>query len=145
MPDLPVWDPYYSEAEAPGFSQLVPASSGAGMRGLVSVVEADLSGATVSVPTGILLNAYSLGVHLTILDEATGVTGIDVGTSGAPSMYGANVGVAAGTATWCRAYSPVEFFWGADIPILLTAKGGTFTGGKVRLAAYALALTAPTS
>ncbi len=144
MPDIPVWEPFYTDAEAPGFAQLVPATTGAGMNGLVSVVEAPLSGATVSIPTGILLNAYSLGVHLTILEAVTGATGIDVGTDGAPSMYGANIPVAAGTASWCRAYSPVEFFWGADIPILLTAKGGAFTGGRVRLAAYAIALTPPT-
>lgn len=148
MADIPVWAPFYSQAEAPGFAQLVPAISGAGVIGRVSVVDATLSGATVTVPTGTFSDCFGLAVYIQVLETVTGATAFQVGLAGSPTLFSASrgsFGTAAGTARWCPPYSPTDFFWGGDLPVLLTAEGGDFTGGKLRIAAYALGLTPPAS
>lgn len=148
MADIPVWGPFYSQIEAPGLAQLVPPLGGAGIGAKVAVLDVTLTGATVSVPTGIFNDCFALGVHVQVLEAVTGATGFLVGLAGSPTLFSAGrgaMGTAAGTARWCVPYSPTDFFWGGDLPVLLTADGGTFTGGKVRIGAYAINLTPPAS
>ncbi len=99
----------------------------------------------MSVPSGALYDSFALALYITVLEDITGATAFDVGVGGSSGMFGQDVPVASGSSHWVRAFSPIEMFWGADIPILLTAKGGDFTGGKVRITAYALGLTAPSA
>ncbi|MCL8384168.1 hypothetical protein [Xanthobacter aminoxidans] len=149
MSDLPIWPPYISEVETEGYAQLVPAITGASMVGRVAVFDVPLSGASVSIPTGVFSDCFALGVHVRVLEDIVGPTAIQVGIAGSTTLFssGSHVlpSLAAGASTWMPPYSPVDFFWGGDLPVIITADGGDFTAGKIRLGAYSLCLTPPSA
>lgn len=105
------------------------------------VVEADvaLSGAyveTVAIPD----RAIVLGVSARTLAAVTGASSYDCGIAGEPSKFGGSLGAAAGS-TNSGVIGPTAFY--AATPLRLTANGGAFTGGSVRVALHYLACPAP--
>lgn len=64
-----------------------------------------------------------------------------LGTSDAPDRFGHGLGKAAGS--WARGMlgTPMTYYNGA--PLVMTAEGGNFAGGKVRLAVHWLQLRLP--
>jgi len=62
--------------------------------------------------------------------------------AGNTSQLGGSLGIALGSNN-IGVIGPSAFY--ANTPIRVTAAGGNFTGGKVRVVLYALAFTAPTS
>ena len=70
-----------------------------------------------------------------------GATNWSLGVSGSPDRYGSGFGV--GLDAWAHGVtgSPLAYFGGSTL--LLTAAGGNFTGGTVRLAVHYLDIAPP--
>ncbi|NOX40891.1 MAG: DUF2793 domain-containing protein, partial [Alphaproteobacteria bacterium] len=99
----------------------------------VATAEELLSGLTgASVPSTITIpdRAIVLAVSTRTVTAITGVTSYDCGISGTPNKFGGALGIAAGS-TNVGVIGPQAFY--AATPIVLTANGGSFTGGAVRL------------
>ena len=113
-------------------------------RGAISaeVREADatLSGATVDTALVIPDRAIVLGVSTRTLTAVTGVSAYDCGIAGEPAKFGGSLGIAPG-ATNMGVIGPTAFY--APTPVRLTASGGAFSGGTVRLGLHLLLLAIP--
>ncbi|MDP7150262.1 MAG: DUF2793 domain-containing protein [Paracoccaceae bacterium] len=99
-----------------------------------------LSGASVASTIAIPDRAIVLAVSTRTVAVVLGATSYDCGIAGEPAKFGGSLGVAAGS-TNVGAIGPQAFY--ADTPVVLTANGGDFTGGDVRIAIQYLLPTAP--
>ncbi len=99
-----------------------------------------LSGATVDSTIAIPNRAICLGVSTRTTTAITGATSYGCGISGTPTKFGGSLGIAAGS-TNIGVIGPEAFY--AATPIRLTATGGNFTGGAVRIAIHYLTLGLP--
>jgi hypothetical protein len=99
-----------------------------------------LSGPTVTSSVAIPARAIALCVSTRTTAAITGATSYDCGIAGSPSKFGGSLGTAAGASNIGIIWP--EAFW-ADTPVVLTANGGDFTGGAVRIAIHAFEFTAP--
>ncbi len=109
----------------------------------VHVVEEWLSGLTgASVTSTITIpdRAIALAVSTRTVTAITGATSYDCGIAGTPAKFGDTLRVAAGS-TNIGVIGRQAFY--APTPMLLTANGGSFTGGDVRIAIQYLLLTSP--
>jgi len=110
----------------------------------MAVLEQTLSGLSgVSVASTIEIPDRSivLGVSTRVVTAITGAASFDCGVAGETEKFGVALGVAAGSAN-VGVIGPQAF--SADTPIVLTAQGGSFTSGVVRIAIHHLTLGAPT-
>lgn len=91
------------------------------------------------VPAG----AQVVGVSGRVIEAITGygITGWRVGVGGADTRYGSRLGVALNSWLTGLSGSPVTYY--SDTPLLLTAEGGRFATGKVRLAVHLIEIVAP--
>jgi hypothetical protein len=94
-----------------------------------------LSGASVETTIAIPDRAIVLGVSTRTVNAITGAVSYDCGIAGEPAKFGGSLGVAAGS-TNSGVIGPQAFY--APTPIRLTANGGAFTGGAVRVAVHYL-------
>ncbi len=101
---------------------------------------AGLSGASVTSIIAIPDRAIVLAVSTRTVTAITGATSYDCGISGTPAKFGGTLGIAAGSSN-VGVIGPQAFY--AATPIVLTANGGSFTGGDVRIAIQYLLPTAP--
>lgn len=99
-----------------------------------------LSGASVDSTIAIPNRAIVLGVSARTITAVLGASSYDCGIAGEPSKFGGSLGVAVGSSN-IGVIGPTAFY--ADTPIRLTANGGSFTGGAVRIAIHYLTCTAP--
>lgn len=99
-----------------------------------------LSGTSVASITLIPDRALVLAVSTRVVEAVTGATGFDCGWSGEPEKFGAALNPAEGTAN-VGVIGPTAVY--APTPVLLSANGGAFTGGVVRIAAHLLQCTPP--
>lgn len=99
-----------------------------------------LSGASVASSIVIPDRAIVLGVSARTITAITGATSFDCGIAGETSKFGGSLGIAPGS-TNIGVVGPQAFY--ADTPIILTANGGNFTGGAVRVAIHYLTCGAP--
>jgi len=99
-----------------------------------------LSGTSVTSTITIPDRAIVLAVSTRTVTTVTGATSYDCGIAGTPAKFGGSLGVAAGS-TNVGVIGPQAFY--AATPIVLTANGGNFTGGDVRIAIQYLLPTAP--
>ena len=102
----------------------------------------NLSGASVTSTIAIPNRAIVLGVSTRTITAITGATSYDCGIAGEISKFGGSLGVAAGS-TNVGVIGPQAFY--SATPIILTANGGNFTGGAVRLAIHYFLPSAPQS
>ncbi|MFC3118904.1 DUF2793 domain-containing protein [Jhaorihella thermophila] len=100
----------------------------------------NLAGPTVTSSIVIPARAIALCVSTRTTSAITGATSYDCGIIGSPAKFGGSLGTAAGASNLGIIWP--EAFW-ADTPIVLTANGGDFTGGAVRIAIHAFEFTAP--
>jgi hypothetical protein len=100
----------------------------------------DLSGASMDSTTLIPDRAIVLGVSTRTLAAITGATSYGCGIAGEVDKFGGSLGIGAGSSN-VGVIGPQAFY--ADTPIRLTANGGGFTGGAVRIAIHTLILSAP--
>ncbi len=70
-----------------------------------------------------------------------GLTSWDLGVAGAPDRYGSGLGLAQGSWVSGITGQPVTYY--ADTPLLLTAAGGNFAGGTLRIAVHYYSATPP--
>ena len=102
-----------------------------------------LGAETVSI-TGDVIPQYAMVFAVTgrVKTAITGaVTSFDVGISGAHDRYGSNIGLAQGTWFVGATGQPVTYY--GDTAIELTANGGDFAAGEVRLAVHYYLPTVP--
>lgn len=117
--------------------------SGAGM--VMRSVETDhavAAGSTTTtapiVPAGSLVFAIT---GIVIAEITGGATGFQLGVAGSPDRYGAGIGVAAGS--WLRGVTGSPLAYYSDTALVLTAEGGSFSGGAVRLVVHLAEFTLP--
>lgn len=108
--------------------------------GILEETLSALSGATRDSTIQIPNRAIVLGVSTRTITTVTGATSYDCGIAGEAGKFGGALGVAAGS-TNIGVIGPEAFY--AATPIRLTANGGNFTGGAVRIAIHYLTLGLP--
>jgi len=99
-----------------------------------------LSGASVNSTITIPDRAICLGVSTRTVVAITGATSFDCGISGQNSKFGGSLSVSAGGTN--KGVIGPEAFYSAT-PVRLTANGGSFTGGTVRIAIHYLTVGLP--
>ena len=109
----------------------------------IAVLEETLSGlsgasrdSTIRIPN----RAIVLGVSARTVTAVLGASSFDCGVNGEPSKFGGALGVAVGSSN-IGVIGPTAFY--ADTPVRLTANGGSFAGGAVRIAIHYLTCSAP--
>jgi len=114
--------------------------------GQVSAQTGALSGAAVNLTSLIPAGAFVLGVTVRVTTAITGATSFSVGDGVTATRWGTTVGIALGTTTSgtnFAATSPSYFPTATNV--VLTANGGSFTGGVVRATVHYLTFGGPTS
>lgn len=104
--------------------------------------EVTLTGAFVDSTVAIPARAIVFGVSTRTTQAITGATSYDCGIAGDVGKYGATLGIALGSNN-SGITGPTAFY--ADTPVRMTANGGNFTAGKVRLVIHYMLCTVPTS
>jgi len=106
--------------------------------------ELTLSGAFVETADAAFIpdRAIVLGVAARTTLAITGATSYGVGTAANTTQFGDLLGAALGS-TNIGVIGPLGIY--ADTKVRVTANGGAFTGGKVRLVAYFLEMSAPSA
>ena len=99
-----------------------------------------LSGADTSSSVVIPAGTILLGVSTRTLTAITGATSFDCGIVGSTGKFGASLGIASGS-THLGLIAPEPVL--TDTAVLLTANGGPFTGGAVRIAIHGLTCGLP--
>lgn len=110
---------------------------------LISTSDEVLSGTSHVTSLSLPNRAVVIGVTARVLTEVTGigVTGWRIGVAGSDDRYGAAIGLVKDSASNGVTGTPVAYY--ADTPLQITAEGGAFDGGQVRLAAHYILLTPP--
>ena len=104
--------------------------------------EVTLSGASTATSIVIPNRAIVLAVSTRTTVAITGAASYNCGVSGEASKFGGSLGVAK-NASNVGVVGPTAYY--ADTPVVLTAVGGNFVGGKVRVAIHVLRFDAPQS
>lgn len=102
--------------------------------------EVTLSGASTATSIAIPNRAIVLAVSTRTTVAVTGAASYNCGVSGDTSKFGGSLGVAKNFSN-IGVIGPTAYY--ADTPVLLTAVGGNFTAGKVRVAIHVLRFDAP--
>jgi len=97
--------------------------------------EVTLAGAYTEAAAPIPDRSLVFAVTSRTLVAVTGAASYDCGIAGEAAKFGGSLGAAAGS-TNIGVVGPTAFY--APTPVRLTANGGAFTGGRVRLAIHAL-------
>jgi hypothetical protein len=102
--------------------------------------EVTLAGASTATSIVIPNRAIVLAVSTRTTVAVTGATSYNCGVSGEASKFGGSLGAAKNSSN-IGVIGPTAYY--ADTPVLLTAVGGSFTAGKVRVAIHLLRFDAP--
>jgi Protein of unknown function (DUF2793) len=110
---------------------------------LARVVEVDhpVSGAVSTTAPVIPDKAVVLGVTGRVVAAITGASGWSLGVAGSPDRYGSGYGTGAGSYAHGVSGQPQAYYGGTALTV--TASGGAFTGGTLRLAVHLLELSPP--
>lgn len=100
------------------------------------------AGASVTTDLMVPNAAMVIGATARVSETITGTLGSwQMGTEGALDRFGSQLGVQQGS--WARGMLSQPFTYWSPTPVILSATGGAFAGGKVRLAVHWLELTLP--
>ena len=102
--------------------------------------EVTVSGASTATSIVIPSRAIVLAVSTRTTAAITGAASYNCGVSGDASKFGGSLGVAKNSSN-IGVIGPTAYY--ADTPVLLTAVGGNFVAGKVRVAIHVLRFDAP--
>ncbi|MBO9544949.1 DUF2793 domain-containing protein [Caulobacter sp.] len=102
--------------------------------------EVTVTGASTATSIAIPSRAIVLAVSTRTTGAITGAASYNCGVSGEASKFGGSLGVAKNSSN-IGVIGPTAFY--ADTPVLLTAVGGNFVAGKVRVAIHVLRFDAP--
>ncbi|WP_426032359.1 DUF2793 domain-containing protein [Caulobacter sp. DWP3-1-3b2] len=108
---------------------------GANTRFEIVEQEVTLSGASTATTVVIPNRAIVLGVSTRTSVAVTGATSYSCGVSGDTAKFGSGLGVAKNTNN-VGVVGPTAYY--ADTAVVITAAGGSFTGGKVRVAIHVM-------
>ena len=108
---------------------------------IAEIDHAVLSGATSTTASFIPDKAIVLGVTGRVTAAITGATSWQLGVAGSPDRYGSGFGVGPGSYAHGVSGTPLAYYGGSSL--LLTAQGGSFTSGTVRLAVHYYELSPP--
>jgi hypothetical protein len=113
---------------------------------LSKVIEFDhavVAGATNAPAVSIPSHSQVVGVTGRVLNPLTGpgLTGWRVGVAGSDDRYGSGLGLAAGSYLLGLSGAPVTYY--GPTPLVLTAEGGQFAAGDIRLALHVVQLAPP--
>lgn len=124
------------------FESIVAATSAAGARIRFAIREEDVtvSGAWTDTTLTIPARSIVFGVATRTLVTVTGATAYDCGIAGDTGKFGGSLGAAAGSGN-LGVIGPTAFY--SDTAVRLSAIGGAFSGGVVRLAFYLIQFDAP--
>lgn len=120
-----------------------PTISGAYGAVAMTVGDVTLSGASTASAFVISDRAVVIGVTGRVISAVSGagVTGWRLGVSGAEDRYGSGIGLQLNSVVNGITGAPVGYY--SDTPLQITAEGGVFAGGVVRLAIHHISLTPP--
>ncbi len=104
--------------------------------------ELTLSGTYIDSTIHIPDRAIVFAVSTRTTEPVTGASSYDCGIAGEKDKYGGSLGIAAGS-TNSGVTGPTAFY--SDTNLRITANGGNFTGGKVRVTIHCMRCPAPTS
>jgi hypothetical protein len=121
-------------------SALAASPHGASLAPAVIEEEVALAGPFVETVAMIPARALVLAVSTRTVAAVTGAASYDCGLAGDPAKFGGSLGAAAGS-TNIGVVGPFAVY--ADTAVRLTANGGDFTGGAVRVAMQMIRVTAP--
>lgn len=110
------------------------AEGGAATLARVITFDQPMSGASVTTAAIIPDKAVVTGVTGRVIEEITGAGAWSLGVDGGEDRYGSGYGTGAGSFIHGVTGQPLAYYGGTAL--LLTASGGSFTGGKVRLAVH---------
>lgn len=118
--------------------------SASGATTVLGVLEQELtlSGASVDSTVAIPARAIVLAVSTRTTEAITGASSYDCGIAGEVAKYGGALGIAADS-TNSGVTGPTAFY--VATPVRITANGGSFAGGKVRIAIHHVLCGAPTA
>jgi len=102
--------------------------------------ELTLSGASVATTVMIPNRSIVLGVSTRTSVAITGAASYSCGVAGEAGKFGSSLGVAK-NASNIGVIGPTAYY--ADTPVVITAAGGGFTGGKVRVSIHMMRFDAP--
>lgn len=85
--------------------------------------------------------AIVLGVTARVISEIGGASSWSLGVSGSVDRYGSGIGVGLNAYVSGVTGSPIAYYGGSTL--LLTAEGGDFSGGTVRMAAHYFEISPP--
>lgn len=123
-----------------GAATLSPFGAGIAMQSVEVDVDV-VPGTTVLSPDIFPSRSIMLGVTGRVVEALTGTLAAwDLGLPAEPGRYGTGLGTAVNS--WVNGPGNPEVSWSAT-PLQLTATGGDFAGGRVRLAAHFLELSLP--
>jgi hypothetical protein len=123
--------------------RIVGTANGGAIRLVAVEQELTLTGAFVDATIAVIADRMIvLAVASRTTQAITGAASYSVGVAGNPSQFGGSLGIALGSNN-IGVIGPTAFY--TNTPIRITATGGNFTGGKVRVILYALAFAAPSS
>lgn len=109
------------------------------------ILEAEVAvGVGEGVATGVMIPSHVLvlGVTARVVEEITGtLDSWALGVAGAADRYGSGLGL--GVNSWSQGLLSAPMAAWAPEELLLTALGGAFAGGRLRLAVHYLALRLP--
>jgi hypothetical protein len=134
--DGAIWTPISSTFKA---INVAKSAFGAGSRFEILEQEVTLSGASVATTVVIPNRAIVHGVSTRTSVAVTGATTYSCGVAGETGKFGSSLGVTK-NASNIGVIGPTAYY--ADTPVVLTAAGGNFTGGKVRVAIHLMRLDA---
>ncbi|MCA0044709.1 DUF2793 domain-containing protein [Celeribacter litoreus] len=136
------WAGYDGESWQLGLVTL--SANGAGMIHKVIEVDHTLSaGASSAVSYALPAQSVVYGVTGRVLSDitGTGLTGFSLGVASSANRYGSGLSLSAGS--WLRGLTgtPITYYSAEDL--LLTAEGGDFAGGDIRLAIHCAQFALP--
>ncbi|MEM1383133.1 MAG: DUF2793 domain-containing protein [Pseudomonadota bacterium] len=127
-------------AWVPGGIAVSPTGAQTVMR--VAEIEHTLAaGATSTTAAVIPDKAVVIGVTARVTGAIGGASTWSMGVAGSTDRYGTGYGTGAGSYAHGVTGQPLAYY--GDTALVLTAEGGNFSGGTVRLAVHYMALTPP--
>ena len=99
------------------------------------------AGPTSDTSVAIPDRSIVLGVTARVMTAIAGAASWRIGVAGAEDRYGSGLGVALNSEAHGITGAPVGYY--GDTPLRLSADGGDFSGGVVRIAIHRLRLTPP--
>lgn len=122
---------------------LAVSPNGAALRAETIEIDVDLTaGSSVTTDPVIPARAVVLGVSGIVTNAISGdAAGWRLGVPGGPDRYGSGLGVALGS--WVQGVTGQPQAYYAPTALTLEAEGGSFTGGRVRLAVHLFQIGIP--